>query len=31
MGGADDAGNLDVLSTISMPVRRQVGLVDTFA
>ncbi|MEA3126929.1 MAG: flagellar hook-length control protein FliK, partial [Caballeronia sp.] len=31
MGGADDAGNLDALSTISMPVRRQVGLVDTFA
>ncbi|MDB5830180.1 MAG: hypothetical protein JWR14_10, partial [Caballeronia sp.] len=31
MGSADDGESLDALSTISMPVRKQVGLVDTFA
>ncbi len=30
-GGLDDGGGVEALSSISMPVRKQVGLVDTFA
>ena len=30
-GGVDDGGSVDALSSICMPLRKQVGLVDTFA
>jgi len=29
--GEADAGSIDSMNTVSVPVRRQVGLVDTFA